>query len=771
MRAFSVFLDEQWLQAVSEKDMTVPAKFLASKLQAELPVQVQYVGLTKILFLFDEEQVTEEKMEYLFRQLLEKQMKMDFDMQEAVINFRIDPVELEEEEETKGKKSAKSTTVSSGDLKNSEDNDNRKRRTLMERLSAKKRMTQPGGKALEQEVSTETETSDEETGTEFSSEEDDMDHSVLKETNPDREKNREDAPLSFGKKHKLEKPEQEEEDPNPALTKIRALKGSNQLIELCERLHRISDRIYEDETAAEKYADLLDAKAYLFSVEQGIGLNTRISLFFEFMNEDGLLNAEGGGMEVRLSYGGSTGIPMDVAKQLVAQEGISMFSFDISAWIGHLDQEEFRDFLFYLYGAKDAHRYSFRIPYVESGVMKQVEAAISDIFTVETIVIPPMGRSELEEYALGTLESFGYHVTPEALPWFRLRIAEEKSDGRFYGMDTVDKITDEIILEKMGSHEDEKNITAEDMKALVSHTYEEKDPATALHDMIGVSEVEVQLRDILEEIVSGKNDLKNMWFIGNPGTGRTSVARIVGSVLHDRGVLRDGWFTECSIDDLVGEVPGETVPKTLTAIRDAAYSVLFIDAAYHEKKKSIDDADEMEEDPDEEDAVQQKEYFRREVMETLITEMKEKKDTFVVMSATENDMRKLKQEYPELQDVIPYAVTFRDFTRDELSEIFFRMARRAKVELSDEVREDVQKYFSELPDSIFKKSRFSNARYVRNLFDEARSKSELHAALSHSVSNRIEASDFHLATVESAGHLNRKEKHKYPIGFRLQAEE
>ena len=99
------------------------------------------------------------------------------------------------------------------------------------------------------------------------------------------------------------------------------------------------------------------------------------------------------------------------------------------------------------------------------------------------------------------------------------------------------------------------------------------------------------------------------------------------------------------------------------------------------------------------------------------------------------------------------------------------MARRAKVELSDEVREDVQKYFSELPDSIFKKSRFSNARYVRNLFDEARSKSELHAALSHSVSNRIEASDFHLATVESAGHLNRKEKHKYPIGFRLQAEE
>lgn len=137
MRAFSVFLDEQWLQAVSDKDMTVPAKFLASKLQAELPVQVQYVGLTKILFLFDEEQVTEEKMEYLFRQLLEKQMKMDFDMQEAVINFRIDPVELEEEEETKGKKSAKSTTVSSGDLKNSEDNGNRKRRALMERLSAK----------------------------------------------------------------------------------------------------------------------------------------------------------------------------------------------------------------------------------------------------------------------------------------------------------------------------------------------------------------------------------------------------------------------------------------------------------------------------------------------------------------------------------------------------------------------------------------------------------------------------------------------------------
>jgi len=803
MRALTVFIDEQWLAAVSEKDMSVPSHIIAKDMTEQLPLEVQYLGVTKTTFIYDENVLDEEKAVYYLRQILQNRFEMDYDVQEAIINYRISAISDEDEDDDE---SGQSEPESGGAHKRKSDRKeyHTEKLTGFEEGSheqakgapSRKRMRTAPDTSLKEdsEGSDETEivtVGEEGAGTVGKPSKKGKEQDNVKSKKSEKKLGQD--PISFGNK-------KEDGDIAPAFQRIKNLKGSDSLISLCERLNRIAPALQTEE-----FIDVLEDRAYLFSAEQDIGINARVSMFFDFMRDENLLPSEYGGCEIQLACGRSIGLPTTMAKQFIVQTEASMYCIDISAWVGQIDDPEFRDFLLFLYGQKDMYRYVFRIPYVEKKILNQVADVIGDIFTVEVVTLPPLNQKLLEETAVSQLEDYGYSISPEALTIFRKRIAEEKSDGRFYGMNTIGKIVKEMVLKKLEQSitEDEgeepdnkdnknnkknsskssaakketeekelKEITEKDIGDLIVKHHDTSTPEQELVDMIGTEEVREQLNILIKEMSETKQPL-NIRFVGNPGTGRTVVARLLGDILREKGILKKGEIIEHSMKDLMGTVPGETVPKTLSICRDALDSILFIDEPYPEIKEMVSDLDEDTEDFDDDDEENSKpEYdFHKEALETLISEMEANRNLVVILALTNEELEKVRKDVPDIDSVMYSEIEFKDFSRKELGDIFLRMVRRNKFSLEDGLREEILKYFDKLPEKVTKSGRFTNARYVRNLFDMTWSKTLLRAEIDQNDGRLITRQDFRLAASESAEILNKKEPRKYPLGFRLETDD
>ncbi len=801
MRALTIYIDEQWLAAISEKDMSVPSNIIAKDMTEQLPVEVQYLGITKTTYIYDENALDEEKLIYYLRQILQARFEMSYDVQEAIVNYRISELPDEEDDdetvassENSKSESGKSSRRKSNSTSNSDEpikkassssadeddsaNDSGKK-------SSRKRMrtapdTSAKGEADEEDDEPEIVTIGDEAGVSGNK------HSKKAKESDSQKSKKSDKklgqdPISFGNRH------DDSSEVAPAFQRIKELKGSDSLIELCERLDRIAPKLQ-----TEDFIDVLEDRAYLFSAEQDIGINARVSMFFDFMREENLLPSEYGGCEIQLACGRSQGLPTTMAKQFMVQTEASMFCIDISSWVGNIDDPEFRDFLLFLYGQKDMYRYVFRIPYVEKKVLNQVADVIGDIFTVEVVTLPPLSQNLLEETAVSQLKSYGYEISEDALALFRKRIAQEKSDGRFYGMNTISKVVKEMVLKKLEKSLAEKEggfpeeneaesakaceevseITQRDIDGLVAKHHLRSTPESELKDMIGTTEVRKQLRDLIESMVKNGKP-RNVRFVGNPGTGRTVVARILGEILTEKGLLKKGDIIEHSMKDLMGTVPGETVPKTLSICRDAMDSVLFIDEPYPVIKESIPETDDTEDSYDDsEDDKDKPDYdFHKEALETLISEMQINEHMIVILALTKEELDRVREDAPDIDKVMADEIIFKDFSRTELGEIFLRMARRNKFHLEEGLNSEIMNYFDKLPEKVTKAGKFTNARYVRNLFDRTWSKTLLRAEIDHDDIREITKQDFRLAAAESAEILNKKEPRKYPLGFRLQSED
>ncbi|SFG54232.1 AAA family ATPase [Oribacterium sp. WCC10] len=778
MRALTIFIDEQWLAAISEKDMSVPSEMIAQDMVEQLPVKVQYLGVTKTTYLYDEAELDEEKAVYYLRQILQNRFDMSYDVQEAIVNYRISSVPTEEAEDEEDADTDDEKTDNKPAVNESE----------KKRPTHKRMRTAPDTSSKDdEEPDTEPITVGEEGGNAGGKQ-----SKKGKETDTSKQKKKDKKlgqdPISFGNKR------DDSKDVAPTLQKIKQLKGSDSLIGLCERLNRMAPALQSEE-----FIDVLEDRAYLFSVEQDIGINARVSMFFDFLQDEQLLPSEYGGCEIQLACGRSVGLPLAMAKQFIAQTEASMFCMDISSWIGQIDDPEFRDFLLFLYSQKDMYRFVFRIPYVEKKVLNQVADVIGDIFTVEIVTLPPLNQKLLEETAISQLENYGYTITEGALKLFRDRIAEEKSDGRFYGMNTIGKIVKEMVLkkleksidtgEKVGETKEKRKgrsssketdsdecrtyekITERDISDLGFRHDHDTSPEDELSDMIGVTEVRSQMKKLVEEMISSGKP-KNIRFIGNPGTGRTVIARILGEILREKGILKKGEIIEHSMKDLMGTVPGETVPKTLSICRDATDSVLFIDEPYPEIKEMVAEPEDTGEDYDDHDDENVPDYdFHKEALETLVSEMEANKNILVVFALTEEELEKVRMDAPDIDSAMPCEVEFKDFSRTELGEIFLRMVRRNKFQLEDGLDKEIMNYFDELPEKVTKSGKFTNARYVRNLFDRTWSKTLLRSEIDHDNGRKITRQDFRLAAAESAEILNKKEPRKYPLGFRLQSDD
>ncbi|MCL2820342.1 MAG: AAA family ATPase [Oscillospiraceae bacterium] len=210
----------------------------------------------------------------------------------------------------------------------------------------------------------------------------------------------------------------------------------------------------------------------------------------------------------------------------------------------------------------------------------------------------------------------------------------------------------------------------------------------------------VKIRDLREE-----NELPNpplslhMIFTGNPGTGKTTVARILSELYKAIGVLSKGQLVEVDRSGLVAGFVGQTAIKTSDAVSDALGGILFIDEAYALAPEAGASND-----------------FGREAIETLIKLMEDNRNDLIVIVAGYNEpMERFIASNPGLESRFNRYFIFEDYNSNELFDIFDTMCRQSEYILTDDAIEYAREYFNRIYET--RDSNFSNARNARNFFE------------------------------------------------------
>lgn len=239
----------------------------------------------------------------------------------------------------------------------------------------------------------------------------------------------------------------------------------------------------------------------------------------------------------------------------------------------------------------------------------------------------------------------------------------------------------------------------------------EGDPYQELDDLIGLGSVKQEVRSLANFVqlqkqreAQGLKTAKvsyHLVFYGSPGTGKTTVARIVGRIYKDLGVLKKGHTVETDRGGLVAKYMGQTALKTDTVIQQALDGVLFIDEAYSLVPEGGGGQD-----------------YGQEAISTLLKRMEDYRDRLVVIIAGYKDeMQRFIDSNPGLQSRFNRYIDFPDYSGAELSDIFKMYMKKNQYTLTP----DAEAYLKEQFDyAVAHKDRnFGNARYARNVFEKS----------------------------------------------------
>ena len=230
-----------------------------------------------------------------------------------------------------------------------------------------------------------------------------------------------------------------------------------------------------------------------------------------------------------------------------------------------------------------------------------------------------------------------------------------------------------------------------------------------LNSLVGLQQVKKDVRSIVNSL--RLNELRkerglqqvpvsrHLVFAGNPGTGKTTVARLVAKIYKELGILSKGQLVETDRAGLVGEYIGWTAPKVTKVVESALGGVLFIDEAY-----SLNGEDGKD--------------FGREAIDTLLKLMEDHRDNLIVIVAGYTDlMEKFLNTNPGLKSRFNKYIEFPDYQPEELLAIFEGMCHQAQFVVADDAKEYLAQAFAEV--YARRKANFANGRTVRNYFEKA----------------------------------------------------
>lgn len=310
-----------------------------------------------------------------------------------------------------------------------------------------------------------------------------------------------------------------------------------------------------------------------------------------------------------------------------------------------------------------------------------------------------------------------FTLTEDGKKAFIKRIDEEKSQEHFGNGRSARSIVEDAIKEK-ALRVAGKNVSKEELTTLnaidfgVELEKVGRDGIEAamqeLNALVGLDSVKKRVEEIKNQVIYNKmleeRGIKtatrsyHMVFTGNPGTGKTTVASIIGKIFYELGVLSAEKFVEADRSDLIGQYIGHTAPKTIDVCKSAYGGILFIDEAYSLTSKYERD-------------------FGAEAIAALILEMENNRDKLVViMAGYTNEMDDFLNVNPGLRSRIGDIIEFPDYDQFELLEIFKRICTSQHYNLDEDAGEEVLKYFAYLVEN--KDRNFGNGRETRRFFEK-----------------------------------------------------
>ena len=225
-----------------------------------------------------------------------------------------------------------------------------------------------------------------------------------------------------------------------------------------------------------------------------------------------------------------------------------------------------------------------------------------------------------------------------------------------------------------------------------------------LNNMIGLEKIKKQINNLVSLLKFNKKaniDISkfnlHMVFTGNPGTGKTTVARLLSDILYNLGYTKKNKLVEVSAKDLIAEYVGQTAGKTYNVLKSAFGGVLFIDEAYSIVEAGANAS------------------FASDCMTTILKVMEDQKDNIIVIFAGyEKQMENFIKFNPGLKSRIGYTIKFDDYTKQELVDIFKQLLDKNNLKITEEALTKIDRII----ENSKKIEDFGNARYINQIYQD-----------------------------------------------------
>lgn len=468
-----------------------------------------------------------------------------------------------------------------------------------------------------------------------------------------------------------------------------------------------------------------DTYHFVFSGNPGTGKTTVARLLADILHGVGLLE-KGQLIEVERGdlVGEYQGHTAKKTKKVIEDALGGVLFIDEAYGLINGDHDEFgKEAIDALVKGVEDHRNEFVV--ILAGYREEMQKLISTNVGLESrftkfIDFPDYSDEELLEIAKLMASEQHYKFSADGELAFKEKITKKKVNKRFGNARAVRTILSDAYSEKAISFNPNETsidymtiLTPSDLGIELSKdsVQKSKDAIAKLDKLIGLKDVKYEIKSTVrmvdylkQEREEGNLDNINitnslhMCFAGNPGTGKTTVARIYAEVLATLGVSKTGELIEVSRSDLVGRYQGETAIKTKEICEKSYGGVLFVDEAY--------------------DLVQgENDSFGREAVATLIKQMEDNRDKMIVIFAGySREMAIFMESNSGIKSRISKTIVFPDYSLGDLCDIFGGFVEEKKIF----VDESVNKKIHELIEKVYKTrdKNFGNAREMRNLFED-----------------------------------------------------